>query len=48
MSGSHVGHVRPDFTEALIKHGKLEAVDGYALFSKRLVMYKVIKLKEKK
>jgi len=29
LSGSHVGHVRPDFTEALIKHGKLEAVDGY-------------------
>ena len=48
VSGSHVGHVRPDFAEALIKHGKLEAVDGYALFSKRLVMYKVIKLKEKK
>ena len=34
VSGSHVGHVRPDFAEALLKHGKLEAADGYALFSK--------------
>ena len=34
VSGSHVGHVRPDFAEALVKHGKLEAADGYALFSK--------------
>ena len=30
VSGSHVGHVRPDFAEALVKHGKLEAADGYA------------------
>ena len=35
VSGSHVGHVRPDFAEALVKHGKLKAADGYALFSKR-------------
>ena len=28
VSGSHVGHVRPDFAEALLKQGKLEAADG--------------------
>jgi len=30
VNGSHVGHVRPDFADALLEHGKLD--NGYALF----------------
>ena len=34
VNGSHVGHVRPDFADALLEHGKLD--NGYALFSKNV------------